>query len=398
MKLEAVEAVAIAQQLIQSLRGGDAGEARAAVRPANGREVVLSTDGSVSCAACGSTPAISEIAIFLDALLPPGSPRVPGGAALHDRARVARGGRRAVRLARRVLAGAHAPRVRPARRRRPPSAAARGMGARGRVRRPRRSTPRPDNRIAARAARSRRCSCMPTSWQRSCRLRAEAGAPCGAPVVGPVEQRPDSGARRPDATPRRTLRAGGPRADPARRPPPARTRPRTVPAIAVCLGSGLMLISAGEFMHRLPATEPVAAPVVAPLPLAAARTTPVATMAPTFPLSERTAGARARAATVPRVRAAHAPQRARRQPSLRISCSPSASCPRRQPASAGPIGHRLRLRRAHPRHRIGESARLGRRTATSIACGFAGCGRPSRGPNLQSICNLNSTFSNARSA
>ena len=47
--------------------------------PPTASNVVLNADGSVSCAACGTTPAISEIAIFLDTLVPAGSPRVPGG-------------------------------------------------------------------------------------------------------------------------------------------------------------------------------------------------------------------------------------------------------------------------------------------------------------------------------
>ena len=60
---------------------------------------------------------------------------------------------------------------------------------------------------------------------------------------------------------------GGPLA-----PPP--TRMRNVPAIAVCVGAGLMLISAGEFMYRWPTTEPVVSPVVAPVTLATAGPSP----------------------------------------------------------------------------------------------------------------------------
>ena len=78
--LEPVEAVAVAQQLIQTLRRcDDAGVVEPPYGPPTAANVVLNADGSVSCAACGTTPAISEIAIFLDALLPPGSLRVPGG-------------------------------------------------------------------------------------------------------------------------------------------------------------------------------------------------------------------------------------------------------------------------------------------------------------------------------
>src|SRR6185295_10191184 len=78
--LEAGEAVAITQQLIQTLRHGDDGDAvEPPYGPPTAANVLLNADGSVSCSGCGTTPAISEIAIFLDALLPPGSPRVPGG-------------------------------------------------------------------------------------------------------------------------------------------------------------------------------------------------------------------------------------------------------------------------------------------------------------------------------
>ena len=76
--LEAGEAVAIAQQLIQALQQSDGG-IEPPYGPPTASNVVLNADGSVSCAACGATPAISEIAIFLDSLVPAGSPRVPGG-------------------------------------------------------------------------------------------------------------------------------------------------------------------------------------------------------------------------------------------------------------------------------------------------------------------------------
>jgi hypothetical protein len=78
--LDAGEAVAIAQQLIQALRQNcDGGGIEPPYGPPTAANVVLNADGSVSCAACGTTPAISEIAIFLDSLLPASSPRVPGG-------------------------------------------------------------------------------------------------------------------------------------------------------------------------------------------------------------------------------------------------------------------------------------------------------------------------------
>jgi hypothetical protein len=77
--LEAIEAVAITQQLIQSLKTSPAADIEPPFGPPTAETVVLDADGSVSCAGCGVTPAISEIAIFLDSLLPHGSPRVPGG-------------------------------------------------------------------------------------------------------------------------------------------------------------------------------------------------------------------------------------------------------------------------------------------------------------------------------
>jgi hypothetical protein len=77
--LEAAEAVAITQQLIQTLRESSSGGAlEPPYGPPTASNVMLSGDGSVSCTACGATPAISEIAIFLDSLVPAGSPG-PGG-------------------------------------------------------------------------------------------------------------------------------------------------------------------------------------------------------------------------------------------------------------------------------------------------------------------------------
>jgi hypothetical protein len=78
--LDAGEAVAIAQQLIQALRqNGDQGGIEPPYGPPTAKNVVLNTDGSVSCPACGTTPATLEIATFLDSLLPAGSHCVPGG-------------------------------------------------------------------------------------------------------------------------------------------------------------------------------------------------------------------------------------------------------------------------------------------------------------------------------
>jgi hypothetical protein len=76
---EADEAVAVAQELITSLlqpRHPD--EARPPYGPPSPDNVFLKPDGSVVCRGCLATPAVSEVAIFLEQLLPAGSPRVPG--------------------------------------------------------------------------------------------------------------------------------------------------------------------------------------------------------------------------------------------------------------------------------------------------------------------------------
>jgi hypothetical protein len=78
--IEAEEAVAIAQQLITALRNGDHADV---VGPPYGpptlANVYLGANGSVTCRACETTPAVSEIAIFVQAMLPPEAVRVPGG-------------------------------------------------------------------------------------------------------------------------------------------------------------------------------------------------------------------------------------------------------------------------------------------------------------------------------
>jgi hypothetical protein len=76
---EAEEAVAIAQQLITSLREAPPGDAaHAPFGPPSPDNVFLEADGSVVCCSCRVTPAVSEIGIFLEQLLAHGSPRVPG--------------------------------------------------------------------------------------------------------------------------------------------------------------------------------------------------------------------------------------------------------------------------------------------------------------------------------
>jgi hypothetical protein len=79
MTFEADEAIAIAQQLIASLRDPrSTDEVGAPYGPPSAQNVFLKEDGSVSCRGCMATPAVSEVGIFLDELLPAGSPRVPG--------------------------------------------------------------------------------------------------------------------------------------------------------------------------------------------------------------------------------------------------------------------------------------------------------------------------------
>src|SRR3954462_3863036 len=77
---EPAEAVAIAQQLIRSIADHHVPhELEPPFGPPSAENVFLNDDGSVVCRSCGATPAISEMAIFLDSLLPGGSQRVPGG-------------------------------------------------------------------------------------------------------------------------------------------------------------------------------------------------------------------------------------------------------------------------------------------------------------------------------
>jgi hypothetical protein len=76
--LEVNEAVAIAQQLIRSLREADGLGVEPPYGPPASSNVFLNADGSVTCRGCDTIPALFDVAIFLDALLPP-SPRAPGG-------------------------------------------------------------------------------------------------------------------------------------------------------------------------------------------------------------------------------------------------------------------------------------------------------------------------------
>ena len=215
LKLEAGEAVAVAQQLIQALRGTSA---PAGLEPPYGpptaATVVLNADGTVSCHGCGSTPAISEIAIFLDALLPAGSPRVPGGLRYT--------------IARALLEV---------------------------------DVPPFDSLDAFSDALARHERGDRTEVVRRLLQRAESA--CGIAAVTRAERRQP----RANATElRRALREAderlyvhqrATRALPAAPPPST----RTVPAVAACLGAGLMLIAAGEFMQRSEGSKPAPSPI-----------------------------------------------------------------------------------------------------------------------------------------
>lgn len=79
-QLEADEAVAIAQQLIEVLRDPRANaEVEPPYGPPSAETVFLKSDGTVSCRGCGTTPGVSEVGIFLHALLREGAAKVPGG-------------------------------------------------------------------------------------------------------------------------------------------------------------------------------------------------------------------------------------------------------------------------------------------------------------------------------
>jgi hypothetical protein len=78
--IEAEEAVAIAQELIAQLRGrrNGAPPAEPPYGPPTTANVILGADGSAVCRACEMTPAVSEVAILLQAMLPHQT-HAPGG-------------------------------------------------------------------------------------------------------------------------------------------------------------------------------------------------------------------------------------------------------------------------------------------------------------------------------
>jgi len=229
VQLDAAEAVAVAQQLIQSLSGASV---PAVLEPPYGpptaATVVLGTDGSVTCAGCGSTPAISEIAIFLDTLLPKGTPRVPGALRYT--------------IARALLEVDVAPFD--------------SLDA--------------FSEALARLEHGDRSEIVRRLIQRS-------EAPCAIAAVMLADR------RRPRTTAtdlRRALREADARLYAQQRaaqqqasralPPPVPPATRTVPAVAACLGAGLMLVAAGEFMQRSDTSKPAAQPVPIAAPARAA--------------------------------------------------------------------------------------------------------------------------------
>src|SRR5215510_4335940 len=75
--LEVGEVLAIARQLVH-LSDHPPHELRAPLRPPCAENVYLDPDGSVFCSGCQTTPSVAELAIFLQDLLPRGTPGVAG--------------------------------------------------------------------------------------------------------------------------------------------------------------------------------------------------------------------------------------------------------------------------------------------------------------------------------
>ena len=233
IQFEADEAVAIAQQLIERLRDPHAGhDVEPPYGPPSAETVCLKSDGTVVCRGCGTTPAVSEIGIFLQSLLRGGTMRVPGGL----RYTIAR-----------ALLDVDVP---------PFDSLA------------------DFSRDLARHEHGDRAGIVR-------RLLARASCPPLALVVSATDRR----TRHAPATDlRRALREADARLYEYQRlrnqqvmeikAPP---RARTMTATAACLAAGLALIGTGELMHRR--TGPVAVPTPAPIaaqssaPDIAARTT-----------------------------------------------------------------------------------------------------------------------------
>jgi hypothetical protein len=191
--------------------------------------VILKADGSVMCVGCATTPAVSEVAIFLDALLPGGSPRVPGGL----RYTIARG----------MLDVDVAPFD--SLEEFSEALARHAQGARDAVVR----------------GVLERANSMCTALMRS--TRAERRRACSTATDLRRALR-EADARLYEQKIAATLM-------PARRSP---ARARAMPAVAACLGAGMLLIAAGEMMHSRHWMERQAMPAVAPAPLMTAAPAP----------------------------------------------------------------------------------------------------------------------------
>ena len=76
--IEPEEAVAIAQRLLDTLSSGTEAAGEGPYGPPTAATVYLSDDGSVVCRGCQTTPAVSEVAILLQSMLPR-TTRIPGG-------------------------------------------------------------------------------------------------------------------------------------------------------------------------------------------------------------------------------------------------------------------------------------------------------------------------------
>jgi hypothetical protein len=224
--LDPGEAVAITQQLILALQSG--GGIEPPYGPPTASNVVLNADGSVSCPACGTTPAISEIAIFLDSLVPAGSLWVPGGL----RYIIARG----------LLEVDVAPF----------------------------DSLDDFSEALKRHERGARHEVVQHLLKRAESVCA------GACIHGGDRRR----SRATTTDLRRALRAADARlyehqvaAWTAIAPPPP-SRARTAPALAACVGSGLLLIAAGEFMYSQGSTRANQPALVPPAPAVSVKAMP----------------------------------------------------------------------------------------------------------------------------
>jgi hypothetical protein len=283
VKLETAEAVAIAQQLIKSLHdGGAPDDLEPPYGPPTAATVVVDADGSVSCAGCGSKPAISEIAIFLDALLPAGSPRVPGGLRYT--------------IARALLEVDVEPF----------DSLDAFSAALARYERGDRAE------VVRRLVRRSESACVAATLAAADRRRSRASATDLRRALREADAKlyAHQNARLVQAAPQ-----------------PAT---RTVPAIAACIGAGLMLIAAGEFMQRGEAPRPAPVAIVAPAADAvrARELTDRSAVAAPVAMLGSTADARAMASSAPGpARGAERVQRGSRERAERVSTPRRARMP-----------------------------------------------------------------------